>query len=435
MLGMITSALAVAAALAASSLVAALDAPAHPGVDAPELAPLGGHAVGTTELDWRWKDQLDPLQAKDAPVPFERHLRVRVWYPAGVASAAGQGITYHSSLPGPDTVEVPFDIPGLALSDAKPEPGHFPLVILAHGYSNTPEALAWLAENLASKGYVVAAPAFADPPISQRAKFVSPLARRPLDLALVVVRAQAMSRKGEGPFAGADADHTALIGYSMGGYGVLAAAGAPLSPSLAPLTRGVLGPYVAGGVKAADLVSPDLKAVVAISPASRLGGVDLFGPGAFEALHAPFFFIVGDQDHSVGYDPGVRTVFTQATHAPRYLLTFKEAAHSIALGPVPDEMQARLWDKDWFEDPVWRKERLMSLEEHFITAFLDLYVKGDVSRAGYLDGLIENSDAGTWPEAPPGRYGGYSPGGTVTLWKGFQPGHAAGMKLEFLPGT
>ena len=142
MLRMITSALAVAAALAASSLVAARDAPAHPGVDAPELAPLGGHAVGTTELDWRWKDQLDPLQAKDAPVPFERHLRVRVWYPAGVASAAGQGITYHSSLPGPDTVEVPFDIPGLALSDAKPEPGHFPLVILAHGYSNTPEALA-----------------------------------------------------------------------------------------------------------------------------------------------------------------------------------------------------------------------------------------------------------------------------------------------------
>ena len=300
--------------------------------------------------------------------------------------------------------------------------------------------MTYLTENLASKGYVVAAIDHADASYRSVPQFLAAFANvevnRASDQRAVIrsLKIQATATHN-GWAALIDPAHVGLIGYSMGGYGVLAAAGAPLSPSLAPLTRGVLGPYVAGGVKAADLVSPDLKAVVAISPASRLGGIDLFGPGAFEALHAPFFFIVGDQDHSVGYDPGVRTVFTQATHAPRYLLTFKEAAHSIALGPVPDEMQARLWDKDWFEDPVWRKERLMSLEEHFITAFLDLYVKGDVSRAGYLDGLIENSDAGTWPEAPPGRYGGYSPGGTVTLWKGFQPGHAAGMKLEFLPGT
>ncbi len=403
---------------------------ARPPVDAPELAALGEHAVGVAELHWVQKNQPDPLQGDKAPAVADRALRVVVWYPT---DTQGAGVTYRSSLYGPDAVAVPFTLPGLAIAEARPAAGHFPLVVLAHGYGNTPEALAWLGENLASKGYVVVAPDFTDPPISQRAKMIGPLARRPQDIAFVVATARAMSLKGQGPLIGADASRTALIGYSMGGYGVLAASGAPLSPGLVGPTRGVLAPFVVGAPRASELVCPDLKAVVAMAPASRLGGLDMFAPGALEKITAPTLFIVGSQDHSVGYDPGVRTLFGAETHAPRYLLTFLHAAHSIVLGPLPKEMQDRSWDKDWFEDPVWRKDRLMSIETHFITAFLDRHVKGDMSRAGYLEGLVEQSDDGVWTTAPTGRYAGFSPGGAVSLWKGFQPNHANGLRFEFKP--
>jgi len=170
--------------------------------------------------------------------------------------------------------------------------------------------------------------------------------------------------------------------------------------------------------------------VVAISPASQLGDMPLWAGGGVGAITAPTLFIVGSQDHSVGYSPGVRTLFEAETHAPRYLLTFVEAGHSIALIGAPAKMQTSYYDKDWFEDPVWRKDRLMAIEAHFITAFLDRYIKNDLTRAAYLDVPVEKSDDGTWPDAPRGRYAGYSPGLPVTLWKGFQPNHASGMILE-----
>ena len=422
----------VAAVLSVSPLARAQDAaPARPGVDAPELAALGPYGVGLERLEVVQPDQPDPLQGADAPGRADRRLPLAIWYPA---ASPGAGTTYRTALPGPDGRDVAFTIPGLATPGAKAAAGRFPLVILAHGYSNTPETLAWLGENLASKGYVVVAPAFRDPPISDPAKFAGPLARRPLDVAFVAAEAPRRARAGEGAFAHADPDRTALIGYSMGGYGVLTAAGGVLDPGLGAATRGVLAPYASGGAQAATLKVAGVKAVVAISPASRFGPLQAWGADGLKAITAPTLFIVGSQDHTVGYDPGVRTLFEGETGARRWLLTFKEAGHGIGLSPAPPQMTARLWDKDWFEDPVWRKARLMAIEAHFITAFLDREVKGDAGKGAYLDGLVEESDAGAWPTAPKGRYGGYSPGAPeATLWKGFQPNHAAGMRLEFRP--
>ena len=89
---------------------------------------------------------------------------------------------------------------------------------------------------------------------------------------------------------------------------------------------------------------------------------------------------------------------------------------------------------DWFEDAVWRKDRLLPLQAHFITAFLDRYVKGETGRDAYLNGLTVQSDAGRWPGAPVGRVAQYSPGPPAsTVWKGFQPGRAVGMSFEYRP--
>jgi hypothetical protein len=93
-------------------------------------------------------------------------------------------------------------------------------------------------------------------------------------------------------------------------------------------------------------------------------------------------------------------------------------------------MRLRLWDFDWFEDPVWRKRRIIGISLHMITAFLDRYVKDDVTRGSYLDGLIPDSDDGVWPAGAGARYDAYSSGTDgVTVWKGFQRNHAHGLAM------
>jgi hypothetical protein len=145
----------------------------------------------------------------------------------------------------------------------------------------------------------------------------------------------------------------------------------------------------------------------------------------------PLLLIQGNEDRTVNYSSGARAFFDEAVNCHRWLLTFKGAGHSVGLNPAPDSMRRRLWDQDWFEDPVWRAKRVNAINAHFISAFLDRYLKGDETRATYLDVSVPESADGTWPAAPAvGGYDAYSPGPPgATLWKGFQRSEAAGLEL------
>jgi predicted dienelactone hydrolase len=308
-----------------------------------------------------------------------------------------------------------------------------PLVIVSHGYSNDPDAMTWLTENLASKGYVVAAIAHDDPPITDRTRSAQPMMRRPLDIAFV---AQSLQRTLADDHL-VDPSRTALVGYSMGGYGVLTAAGATLDPEGGAIKRvpgNLMLPFARGGALSGSLLVKGLRAVVAISPAGA-GTLASWGTDGLRAISAPLLLIAGDDDRTVDYKTGARAIFDAASGAHRYLLTFKGGGHAMGLNPVPDAMRNKLWNQDWFEDPVWRKDRINAINAHFITAFLDLYVKGDAKRAAYLDVPLAESAAGVWPAAiPPPAYDAFSPGtGDITVWKGFQRNHASG--LEFLQAS
>jgi dienelactone hydrolase len=411
----------------------------QPGVDAPELAALGPFAVGVHSIrlvEHAVPDVLAYDRVKGAAMLKDRILDVDIWYPAKPLRNSRR-VVYEGSFPAETPGQrVAFTTSGLAVRDAPADRRQsYPLVIMSHGYSGTPVAMSWLAENLASKGYVVVAPHHDDPPISDPSKVIGPIFLRPLDIAFVAHTVQARARGGDAFFAGlVDPDRVVLAGYSMGGYGVLAVAGASLSPvSAAVVPGGALTPYARGGAKIGDLHIDGLKAVVAISPAGGAGPLTAWDAAGLANLKTPSLFIVGDRDQRVGYAPGVKTIFDGAVNAPRYMLVYKEAGHSIGMDGAPDTMRAKLWDMDWFEDPVWRKERIIGVDLHMITAFLDLYAKGDKSRAAYLD-VIPSSDDGVWPPSAPGTaYCGYSPGsGGVTVWKGFQRGHAVGLELFHL---
>jgi predicted dienelactone hydrolase len=413
---------------AAAVNAAAADAPSRPGIDAPELAALGRHTVGVRSITLVDRDQLN-LGAIDpgtgVPARHDRNLKVEIWYPAQ-AVAGATPVTYEDAMDSePPAPPSKFRLPGLALRDAPPDGGRFPLVIVSHGYGNVPAGMSWLAENLASKGYVVAAIRHEDTYLNPAA-FPQAALRRPLDIAFVARQLQSsLGASGE-----VDPARTALIGYSMGGYGVLAAGGAALDPAgglVARVPGGLLQPYARGGALSASLVAPAVKAIVAFAPAG--GAFGAFGATGLAGIKSPLLLIAGDRDQTVDYTSGARAYFDQAVNANRYLLTFLGGGHALGLGPAPPEMRTDLWNQDWFEDPVWRKDRLISISLHFITAFLDRYVKEDASRSAYLDGLVVESSQGKW-DAPQGTpWSARSPGGDVTLWKGFQRRHAEGLSL------
>jgi hypothetical protein len=97
------------------------------------------------------------------------------------------------------------------------------------------------------------------------------------------------------------------------------------------------------------------------------------------------------------------------------------------LSPAPAEMRGSVWDMDWWEDPIWRNDRINAINLHFITAFLAVHLRGEGSRATYLNVPVETSDDGVWKAPVDTPWGAYSPGGDgVTLWKGFQRRHARG---------
>ena len=403
-------------------------APSQSDISAPELAGLGPYAVGVRTMalvDRNAIDVLDVDPAKGPPPRRDRALAVDLWYPAAARSGA-QPERYQDALAGENGKPVAFTIQGIAVRGAQPAPSRFPLVIVSHGYGNATVAMSWLTENLASKGYVVAAIRHVDA-YTNPTGVPEVLLRRPLDIAFV---AQSLQRSlaSEGLI---DPARTGLIGYSMGGYGVLTSAGAELDPKSRACTLvpgESLTPYAKGGAQAAELRVANLRAVVAISPFG--GSLGAWGASGMLGIRSPLLLIAGDHDRTVDYLSGARAFFDGASNARRYLLTYHNGGHALGLVPAPLEMQHSLWDLSWFEDPVWRKDRIVGINLHMITAFLDRNLKGDESRAAYLDGLVPDSSSGEWAAAPGTPWAAFSPGtGAITLWKGFQRRHAEGLEL------
>lgn len=409
--------------------------PSVPEVGAPELAALGPDGVGVMQRQVVDKDQLDPLASLEQgrEVRADRVLSLRIWYPARTDPQARRA-TYTASLVGePGTPPATFNVPALAVQDAPAAGKGYPVVLLSHGYNNDPVMLSWLGENLATKGYVVVAPEHRDPPITDVTKTPATLLRRPLDITFVLGRL----RTGLlGDLA--DTGRIALVGYSFGGYGVLTVAGGALSaesPAVARLPATVAGTYTGNGPRSAQLHDTAIKAVVAISPA---GGApwSTWGAEGLDGIRAPLLVLAGSYDRTVGYEHGPAAIFAAARKANRTMLTFRSAGHSIGTNPAPAGMAGRLWDFDWFEDPIWRKSRINAISTHFITAFLDRTLKGDEAKAAYFavpgSGDVQVSDKAGWVGAL-APYAAVSHGGDNPTWKGFVRGHQDGLELRHLP--
>src|SRR5258708_7434001 len=214
-----------AAALTFATFLCAQQAPVYfsvPAVDAPELAARGRYPVGVRTEDLVNPGQPDIIHfnADTGKAPlYDRPLKVEIWYPAVLPTGAEERTVYDSAMPGsPDRLRpgVPksFQVPGKALRNAPPLQGeHFPLVVVSHGYPGARTFLTYLTENLASKGYIVAAIDHTDSVFGEVRAFSSTLLNRSRDQLFTIA---AMERV---PFLRGvlDASRVAIVGYSMDG--------------------------------------------------------------------------------------------------------------------------------------------------------------------------------------------------------------------------
>ncbi len=372
--------------------------------DAPELAFRGAYQVGVQTLELIHKDQPDILNFTENERPeYDRPLTVEVWYPAKENPDA-PGVSYRDFLGSPNDPDrplEPFSFSGRAIRNATPNQseGPFPLIIVSHGYPGSRFLMTYLTENLASKGYVVVAIDHTESTHADAGKFASTLYHRALDDYFVLEEMARLTELGSEHFLSGmvDAESTALVGYSMGGYGVLNAGGAGYSPgfvqAFSQMTGGSkkLAERSLADTAYAGTVDPRVKAIVAFAPWGMERGV--WDAEGLENLRIPTFLIAGSEDDISGYEEGVKAIYDGAINADRYLLTYLNARHNVAPNP-PVSPNLDQPDYMHYSEPVWKERRINNINQHFVTGFLGLHLKG-LDYESFLD-LPENSLEETW---------------------------------------
>lgn len=422
------------------------DAYAIPGVDAPELAHLGKFPVGVTELTFKDPERPSIAAAMAGQgLTAPRDIPVMLWYPAQSSAEGAPPKVYQGRLPFrpgfvPENAPKGYNHAGIAIENAPVLNGEtYPLVVISHGYGNWSSHFSYLGENLASKGFVVASIEHSDQPYNNlqefQLSFGSVLINRARDQRFVIEELIKFSESGDSALASAiNTSSIGIAGYSMGGYGVLNSAGAgydPQSPSFAQIPAALTNGIMAGDAFAKP--HPNIKATLAFAPWGGAPANRAWSSESLADITMPLLFISGDEDDVSGYKDGIKWAFENTKSAPRHMLVYENARHNVGGNPPPPEASEFFDLMDWFAEPVWRRDRVTAINQHFATAFFRLHLKGEAEMQSYLNVTPTRSNDGQWP-IKLGAYVGnqYSDGAHegAHFWKGFQRRVALGMQMH-----
>ncbi len=355
----------------------------------PRYAAPGPHHVGVRYLT-----------ANDQPAG---HLTV--WYPARGAERDVAGVTYSYGLKlfGPPGVTL-ATYSGMAQPAAPPEPGGapYPLVLLAPGFAIGSASYAWLAEHLASYGFVVLSnePAETlDPGLLWQATI-----DRPREMAQLL--GWAAEETDGGVLDGlVDPERVATIGHSYGGYAALAAAGARLDTTglgrICANARAdgdpvvflcdALEPHVRDMSRRAGLgTTPEalwpgwgdsrIDAVVTLA-----GDAIPFGQRGAAELSVPVLAIGGTADEDSPYEWGAGLTYDAASGARKIGVGLHGAQHMLFAGRCDAARRLmRLLPEPFCADPAWDRATAQALVKHLATAFLLAELAADPDAASAL---------------------------------------------------
>lgn len=369
--------------------------------DAPTYALHGPYWVGT-----------QTFVGEDVDGPLD----IRVWYPALNPSGVQPDINYimHWKAEGLGFTrdQLLVNIAGHAIADAEVDlsAAPYPLVMLSIGFAAESPFQAWVAEHIASYGFVVVSPDHKE----QNTPEVLDLPRtnlvRPVTISRGIDYANTLTDTS-GALAGMiDMEKIAIMGQSSGGTTTLSVAGARFDMEwfaayCATVTADSPAVYQVACTPTPDYAQTEMARILGLDaipeglwPAMGDPRVDVAIPMSSEGyffnaeglaeITMPILIIGGTADNSVPYDWGVRPVYDYVSSQQKALVTIEHADHFVFAPKCVDAPTSIELLGNYFyylcSDAVWDMDRAHDLLNHFVVAFLLDQLKGDADAAAAL---------------------------------------------------
>lgn len=345
-------------------------------VDQMPYAMRGEHTVGMQQLT------IDDM------------LSAVMWYPAINSDNQNEAMTYSYPAKMGENFMVQFaTYDGQVIENAAFDQAEtpYPLVILSPGFGMGATAYGWLAEHLASYGFVVIAPEHQEYFDGELNGLWQSVITRPQDILTVLDYVDTETQAGT-IFEGLiDADTVAVVGHSYGGYTTLAAAGAQIDTAYfqehcaiaraenhpAAWLCDEIEPHLSEMATLAGLdtvpdglwalpVDPRIDAIVPIA-----GDAYFFGQRGLAEITAPVMAIGGTADLDSPYDWATQPTFDHVSSNRRILVGLDGAEHMIFTAPceaIP--LFLRVMSGEFCDDGDWNRYHAHHIVKHFATAFL-----------------------------------------------------------------
>lgn len=228
-----------------------------------------------------------------------------------------------------------------------------PVIVISHGLGSDRTSFAYLAEFLASHGFVVAVPEHPGSNAQQLDALLGGIANevteprefvdRPLDVKYILDHLEFLSASDSEYRGRFNMEQIGVIGQSFGGYTALALAGAQINfPQLqkdCPVDQNTLNVSLllqcqALGLPAFDykLSDPRIKAAVAINPVDS----SVYGQEGLSKINIPVMIVAGTADTVAPAYPEQIIPFTWLTNENKYLVLMNGGTHFSTIAESPD---------------------------------------------------------------------------------------------------
>ena len=375
----------------------------------PSLSHRGEHSVGVKTMSLVNPKQIDV----NTQALSDRELVVELWYPTANHNE-------HSQYNNITRLGKPFSLHADAMRDANIKNNDaegYPLVVISHGYTGYRSLMFYLAEHLASHGYIVAGIDHTDSTNTDVAAsnpysgFPSTLYNRTRDQQFV---RQYLTAQDSPVGATIDPKSAALIGYSMGGYGLVASIGGcyefsddalkTMNPSASEQER-IQAQQLLNNCQIAT--QKPWQAAIAMAPWGNQLGV--FNPQRLASISTPLLTIAGDLD-DVSIYGSIKQMHKLIGSEEKHLLTYLNARHNIAAHPAPAVAYEHEYDLGHYFEAAWDSRQINIINQHVTLAMMNCHLKLDLTACELLelDGLASDGDG----------------------WKGFPKRFSTGLRWE-----